>query len=270
MRTGHDKGKNVSEPSKTDRATPLPAARQSDRQATKDLFLRYVPPALSRHVLPLLPGTSPFGEMILQRQAIFIHVPKAAGSSIKTELYGKPLYGHRRIAEFFAYDPNKAARFFKFGFVRNPWDRLLSAHTFLMQGKGTNARDDRFAAEMLRPVGDFSDFVKALDVPRYRSAVLRYDHFRPQVDWICRPGQRDHALDFLGRFERIETDMAELRAKIGLPAQPLPHARPSRHSPFRDAYDTQTREIVAGIYAVDIALLGYAFDSDDTDVRPGS
>lgn len=231
----------------------------SARESAKDLFYSHVPPAVARHLLPVLPGGSPYGEKILETEAIFVHVPKAAGSSIKTELYGAPLYGHRRIVEFYAYDPVRAAAFFKFGFVRNPWDRLLSAWTYLVQGEGTNRRDRAFAREHLSPLGDFTAFVTALDAPRRARRVLRYDHFRSQAHWICLPGQSGHALDFLGRFERMEDDMAALRAQLGLPPRAATRIRGSDHPPYRDAYTERTRGIVADLYAEDIRLLGYAF-----------
>lgn len=136
------------------------------KSTLKEMVLTGLPPALSNLVLPrLMPGGNPFREGILDSRVIFIHVPKAAGSSVKTELYGRPQYGHRRIAEFQAYDRRKTAEFFKFAFVRNPWDRLLSAHAYLTGGEGTSGRDRRFAAEMLAPKGAFEGFVTALDDP---------------------------------------------------------------------------------------------------------
>lgn len=226
----------------------------------KDILLAGVPPAVLNQVLPrVVPGRTPFSAQILERRVIFIHVPKAAGSSLKTEIYGAPGGGHRRIAEFAAYDRARTRDFFKCAFVRNPWDRLLSAYAYLQQGAGTSGRDNRFAREHLAQMADFQSFVRALETPAYAREVMRYDHFRTQCHWICMPGATGHALDFLGRFETLEADLARLRETLDLPSQEMPKVRPSQHSPYREAYDDRNRDIVARLYAQDIALLGYTF-----------
>lgn len=228
---------------------------------TKDVFFATVPPMAARHVLPKLPGNSPFTSAIVERQVIFIHVPKAAGSSVKTALYGNSAGGHRRIAEFYAYDPDRAAAFFKFGFVRNPWSRLLSAYSYLTQGKGTSGRDRRFTRDFLSGHDNFASFVEALEEPRYRRVIQSYDHFRPQVHWLCRPRRRQHAMDFLGRFETLATDLTELEALLSLKLQSGEHLRSSNHEDYREAYSIRTRSIVEDVYARDIAVFGYRFAS---------
>lgn len=229
----------------------------------KDLLYLHAPPSVTRRILPLAErlriAASPFQEKVLETQTIFIHVPKAAGSSVKSEIYGAPLYGHRRIAEFYGFDPAHAAAFFKFAFVRNPWDRLLSAYAYLLQGQGTTARDRRFVESHLKPAGDFVRFVTALEDRRYRRAVMSYDHFSPQTQWVCLPGQRAHAMDFLGRFECMEADMAEVRFRLGFPTVSLERLRPSDHRDYREAYTRRTREIVGEVYAADVTLFGYGF-----------
>lgn len=233
---------------------------QQMKSVLKQIVLTRVPPALSNLLLPrLAPSGNPFHEGILESRVIFIHVPKAAGSSVKTELYGSPRYGHRQIAEFRAYDRRKTAAFFKFAFVRNPWDRLLSAHAYLTEGEGANSRDRRFARQILAPKGDFQGFVHALENPAYARQVMAYDHFRPQGDWICLPGQSSHAMDFLGRFERFEDDMAVVRNKLGRPARAAERVRLSKHGDWQAAYTPRMRDIAARLYAADIALLGYPF-----------
>jgi hypothetical protein len=226
----------------------------------KNLFFRIVPPSFVKMIRGK-GGTipSPFEEGILRNQAIFIHVPKAAGSSIIIQLYGKSMYGHRRIGEFYADDPEKAAAFFKFSFVRNPWDRMLSAFSYLHQENGSTVYDRDFSRKFLKPHADFNAFMLALEDLDYRAAVMKYIHFRPQARWICLPGEKTHAMDFLGRFETMEQDLAIVRERLGREAKPLAQVRPSKHLPYRDAYTDKTRRLIEEIYAEDIALLNYAF-----------
>lgn len=226
----------------------------------KNTFYAAIPTQVSRHLLPILPGQSPFTPRILQRRAIFIHVPKAAGTSVKISLYGAEEGGHRRIAEYFGYDPALARSFFKFGFVRNPWARLLSAYSYLLQGTGTTSRDRRFTTAFLADKGDFTAFVKALEDKRYRRIVQCYDHFQPQVYWVCEPGKQRHALDFLGRYESLASDLAELNERFSLGLETGPRLRGSVHGDYRDAYIGTTRSIVEDIYSRDIVAFGYRFE----------
>ncbi|MAS43496.1 MAG: hypothetical protein CML46_16855 [Rhodobacteraceae bacterium] len=236
--------------------------REILKSRVKEGLYAALPLSVTGGILRLaMPGGSPMLPEIVAREAIFIHVPKAAGTSVKTELYGRPLGGRRRIAEFMAYAPERTRAFAKLCFVRNPWDRLLSAHAYLTQGKGASGRDRRFAAQILAPKGDFEGFVTAIGADRaFRHAVMSYDHFRPQWWWTCLPGAETHAMDFVGRFETFEADMARLRATLGLPEKAASErSRASGHAPYREAYDTRMRDIVAGLYARDAALFDYTF-----------
>ena len=233
----------------------------------------------------LRPGAGdPFVAKDDQTRSIFIHVPKAAGTSLKALIYGiEPAIaeaaqgerdqeiwrrhqasglwprGHRRIAEYYMADPERAVAYLKFAFVRNPWDRLLSAYTYLSRSPDRTPDDMAFAAEYLDRYADFEQFVLALRNPMLRMIMRDRLHFRPQCSYICLPHQEGHAMDFLGRFERLPEDTAALLEKLGRPASDLPHVRASTRRDYRDAYSTPMREIAAQLYARDIALLDYAF-----------
>lgn len=236
-------------------------ASMQRREKIKDIFFATTPISVARHLLPILPLSSPYVPGIRDRRAIFVHIPKAAGTSVKRELYRTGSSGgHRRLVEFHAFDPAAAEAYFKFSFVRNPWDRLLSAFSYLVQGKNTNARDQQFAKAYLQDHNTFQDFVLKLQDTRYRREVMAYDHFRTQSHWICMPGKPDHGLDFLGRFETFDQDWATVKSKIGLTdAEPPQHHRKSDHPDYRTSYTDAGKEIVARIYAEDIALSDYRF-----------
>ena len=69
---------------------------------------------------------------------VFIHIPKTGGSSIETLFLGKPqrrwapeinhYFQHATAAELRNRLMNRDNfdRYFKFAFVRNPWDRIVS------------------------------------------------------------------------------------------------------------------------------------------------
>src|SRR5258707_7699115 len=81
-------------------------------------------------------------------RCIFIHIPKTAGTSLSQALFGR----HSRHIPYIEYEkgnPRKFRQYFKFTFVRNPWDRLVSTYFFLKQG-GLAPADPRWADQQLR------------------------------------------------------------------------------------------------------------------------
>ena len=224
-------------------------------------FAEYlVPQGVKRAFLPMIfPRKNPFREENDRHQAIFVHVPKTAGSSI-TQVFSGAAARNFPLSRYAAYDPVRTARFFKFCFVRNPWDRLFSAYSYLTSGKGDPAAlDARWARRNLAEYQDFGAFVQALARPLVRLRVMSYTHFIPQYRWITVPGCPALRIDHIGRFETLNTDFAVIAERLGLDAK-LNRIRVSGHPPYQHAYSAETREIVSRIYARDIALFGYSFN----------
>ena len=71
-------------------------------------------------------------------------------------------------------------------------------------------------------------------------------------------------LDFVGRLEAVEDDLARLVKLADLnPVGPLTRVNTSkRRRDWRSYYDDETAAIVETAYAADIRLLGYAFDPE--------
>lgn len=195
------------------------------------------------------------------RHAIFVHVPKTAGTSVCRALFDvKPR--HAPLARFLAIDPDRFARYFKFGFVRNPWDRLFSAYSFL---SGTPRRQFRTVVErqwVQRRLGatpTFEQFVLSLEDRRRREAFFSRKHFRPQRDWLRVPGHPDAGCDFIGRFESLAEDFEVVCRRLGV-APSLPALRQTAHAPYREVYSRDMIVRVGEWYAEDISLYGYRFD----------
>lgn len=70
-----------------------------------------------------------------ESKSIFVHIPKCAGVSINKSLYGNLAGGHTTFDEYIIiFEPKCIENYFKFTFVRNPWDRVVSAYFFLQKG----------------------------------------------------------------------------------------------------------------------------------------
>ena len=90
-------------------------------------------------------------------------------------------------------------RYFKFSFVRNPWDRVVSELFW------TNSMRKR------KPDLKFEDFVKSIS----QNPSLRT---RPQVFYL--KGGSEIDMDYIGRFESLRNDWLEICDIINLPLYP--------------------------------------------------
>jgi hypothetical protein len=185
-------------------------------------------------------------------RAIFVHIPKTAGSSVAQALFG----GSRHVP-YFEYErinPRKFKRFFKFAFVRNPWDRVVSTYFFLKKG-GVNEMDRRFAAENFAGYDNFASFVEGWLNERN---IWSWIHFKPQHHFICDANLRVR-MDFVGRTETIDADFLHICQRLGVPAE-LTWTNRGDHRPYSEYYTEDLRERVAAVYAEDIVTFGYQFD----------
>jgi hypothetical protein len=189
-------------------------------------------------------------------RCIFVHIPKTAGISVSQALFGNYSGGHRDIRWYQGhYRPATFRRYFKFSFVRNPWDRLYSAYRFLQQG-GFHEADATWFRENIGRFASFSEFVAGwLSEENVRYGSI---HFRPQVDFL-RDREGRLGVDFLGRYESLARDFEVIKREIGSNAT-LPHlnATPSRDHHL-DQYTRETAAVVERVYQADIEAFGYTF-----------
>ena len=206
-------------------------------------------------------------------RCIFVEVPKTGSTSVRAIL-GKPWKPHldlwqiknhmenywthvggrtNRVLEIFYLALPKQRRsnagrkqfetYFKFGFVRNPWDRIVSLY-------------ERKEVGQLRDKMTFEQFV---DWIQYSSATcIHSSPHRYQLDWFV-----DHngnvLADFIGKFERLDEDWAFLATKLGID-EALPHWRANpRERHYTEYYDARTREVIANKFRIDIERFGYDF-----------
>lgn len=179
-----------------------------------------------------------------ERKFIFVHVPKTGGNSVKKAL-GMIGHEHKRFSLCVKTNPE----YFTFAFTRNPWDRCVSAFTYL-EGGGMN-KGDRDGYERYIHGLTFREFLfKYKDRP-----CITQHHFRPQNNIL------DGDLDFIGKVENMQEDFDTICDKIGITRQTLPRKNTTKHKHYTEFYDDETREIVAKLYAKDIERFGYEFEN---------
>jgi sulfotransferase famil protein len=204
------------------------------------------------------------------RNFVFVHVYKTAGTSI-TEIL-KP-YGDvaprldarlrrcRWISEsglhignfhFFCnhasaaeirveLGANRFDTMFSFGFVRNPWSRLVSLYHYKCATTHCSAR--RFDMR-------FDDWI----------AQLAHDQPRipPQTRFLF-SSEGKQLVSYIGRVEKLPEDLDYIGDKIGVSFTSLRHLNATQHGHYRDYYDPRTEQIVRRLFAPDIERFGYAF-----------
>ncbi len=204
-------------------------------------------------------------------QFLFIHIPKTAGTSIRVSLspyafHPETLLENRVLSSVGInvnhIGPWKRKRFrphctaltvqrnlpadvfdnlFKFVFVRNPWDLLVSLYNFIPSRP--KHRYSKYVASL-----SFSDFVNEWT---QRPEIL-------QSRWI-QDHRQELIVDYVGFFENIPHDFEVVCTRIGVDA-PLPRNNRSVHADYRDLYSDRLKDLVATRLARDIDFLGYDFD----------
>jgi hypothetical protein len=190
-------------------------------------------------------------------RSIFVHIQKTAGSSIEGALWtadpaieshlrdGRRHQFAREVRATLA--PEVWRDYFKFAFVRNPWDRLVSWYAMCKRNPGSN----KFSAYVNAVAPTFEDFVtKATTGMGVRTTCNQLDYVSDDDGAVI--------VDFVGRYERLDEDFAVVRERLRLP-QGLPHLNQTPHGEYRGYYSAASRDIVARRFARDIAHFGYEF-----------
>jgi hypothetical protein len=222
---------------------------------------------------------------------LYIHIPKTAGQSIESVFLeragipwqqreqfllrensdkrkGPPRLAHLTANEYLELNyltQQKFDQLYRFTFVRNPWDRLVSEYLY---------KKHSFS---------FKDFIfkhfPAEGVDDYQKHNGIYRHVMPQYKFIYNK-QGESMVDYIGKFENIENDFSSLTKNICGTALTLPH-RNKTNSPriaerfkryiglpkpqklknhYSKYYDAETRDWVAEFYKKDIELFNYHFE----------
>ncbi|MCP3982179.1 MAG: sulfotransferase family protein [bacterium] len=198
---------------------------------------------------------------------VFVHVQKTAGSSIRRALLPyaldyprtrayKLLTRSRIIRNWRRYafrhhaplrDAERilpAERFsgmFKFGFVRNPWDRLVSWYSFYRQ------RPHHKRHDLVHRLGSFEAYVE-FEIRRDKTSQFR----------MLADSSGGVNLDFVGHFESLHDDFAEVCRRLDVEAE-LPVHNLTRHDSYRNYYTDELAERVAEHWRKDVETFGYEF-----------
>lgn len=212
-------------------------------------------------------------------KCIFIHIPKTGGSSIQqalidsdssfepfTEKYilknNLPPHsnGYNGINKWdIKHTParfikNEYDNYFKFCFVRNPWDLVVSTYFWWIQKTKLDIR--KIQGKILEKLG-FNDFVYSF----YTDYINEIHHQGlGQTYWITHNDNSSSCIDFVGRFENINNDFLKVCDTLGIIPQKLKHKNKSTHNDYRHYYDNDAQNIIYNKFYVDINNFNYSFN----------
>jgi hypothetical protein len=165
---------------------------------------------------------------------VFVHVPKAAGTSVTNALskfttyqdleiggthFGEQIQpAYKKRFGLGKHTPASGIRsvigqkvwdeMFTFSIVRNPYDRVISTYKFLNKWKGT---PEAFKKKLckFKDINDYilSDIWEVSDGPDYI--------FKPQTFWLTDVNDRNKVMvDFVGKLETLDQDLAKIMSQI--------------------------------------------------------
>ena len=215
---------------------------------------------------------------------IFIHIYKTAGTSVmdvflpycrlvdrmayefrvSRKLFG--MIGHSMgwdddgMKQFTGYHQHATANeirmkmgsdifdpYFKFTFVRNPFDFLVSLYFYIAQSK--NHRFHKQVVDM-----GFSEFLNWYTMRRPQR----------QLDFVVEPQSNHLLVNYIGRFETLEKDVAVIQEKLVIKSKSnITHRNPSRNRKgrdYREYYDEKDRSLVENYFHMDLTQFGYDFN----------
>ena len=201
------------------------------------------------------------------KKFLFVHIFKTAGTSI-TDSFARFCYrpGSSRPSNWMAFlstnwkkihripikkhatalqiraamDREIYDSFFKFSFVRNPWDWQVSLYHYILD------HPENCGHEETKKMGGFRNFVFSREKLTFTQTSCLVDE------------SGNLLVDFVGKFENLDQDFQSICHKVGISAS-LPHINKSKRTDYQDYYDAETRDLTARLYAEDIERFGYTF-----------
>jgi hypothetical protein len=189
---------------------------------------------------------------------VFIHIPKAAGTSINDALYGQ-FMGHVRAADIRRCGSPRLKALPSFAVTRNPWDRLVSAYRFATAGRGTGGRIQAGVRDPQQyRIPEFESFQRFVtDWLCHRDPARLDPIFQPQHLYVAGGGSL--LVDHLGRLDDLGPTLDFIERHLG--SRPsIERSNLSGNSvDYRDFYTPALTRTVAEIYRTDVDLFGYRF-----------
>ena len=180
--------------------------------------------------------------------AIFIHVPKVAGTSISYALYGKTL-GHYRALDIQKKFPLLYENSYTFGFVRDPMERLYSAYNFAKKGQTESMGVVNPAQYCTPEFESFESFV--LGWLKDKDVNALDNIFKEQSYYLC-DNNRNIIVDDFYFLDNLDSNIGKVSKKLGKNLDVIKKNVSNKNGYCKkDLYSKEMEEIAMNIYKKD-------------------
>ncbi len=132
--------------------------------------------------------------------------------------------------------------YFKFAFVRNPLSWEVSYYHFITQKRNNHPQQ-----EVIRNLGSFEAFIDW--------AAENEMEKHSQKQFIYQSGKK--IVDFVGKYERLNEDLQQVKSILGLPDFEMQHINKSLHDDYKQYYTPRMEAIVRDKLKEDFELFNY-------------
>ena len=211
---------------------------------------------------------------------LFVHIPKTAGTSVEEALFHYQAFEyhtspHNITQQYKDFLPRELFdSMFKFCFVRNPWDLMVSSYKYWVRNNHIKMTfeewilwryDGGVIGDMIDRIDDDPNTDTQLQYSEKfsRLTVAFYMNRTPQsLFFLDESG--NYLVDFIGRFESIQEDFDFIVNTLKLQDAYLPHTNttfnPDDPKDYKSWYTDKTKKIVGDRFSLDIELFGYTFE----------
>lgn len=180
---------------------------------------------------------------------LFIHPPKTGGCSLMRLLCPWERVLHYSLRHYEARsDWPMLGRLLSVGNIRNPWDRLVSAWSFLRES-------GRIGEAMT--FGDYVRWHEQNPEPLRLESNKDWLQPGPAVEWLRGSGC-EVGVDYVCCVGTYDDDFGRISPLFG--GATLERLNVSSHEDYRCYYEAKTADAVGRIYRGDLDVFGFTFD----------
>jgi hypothetical protein len=201
-----------------------------------------------------------------QNKYIFVHIPKTAGTSITHALQEAQFPYNSKGTRFRCKKHTPALTLkkhigflawkthFKFAFVRNPWDLMVSSYCWWLN-KGRQF--DESIAQKAKQVEKFDNFKQFLLSDLGKTHINEIEA-QDLSHWICDENGKI-IVDFVGKVENLEQDLEYIFRQLGTSCPKLKKKNASQRNDYRKYYDRETKTLIEKRFKWTIENFNYQF-----------
>lgn len=189
-------------------------------------------------------------------EVAMVRIPKTGSTSIVHGLLG----GLSNVIEVsYGHFPDAWLNLYSFGFVRNPFDRLVSCLCMFQTFDASNEAETQFRSTIT-----LDTIMDVIEDPNVPICAHKSDTYMPKLKLhalpMTHPFLNLHKAKDIYRFEQFAEEFIRLAQKLNLPAGQVPHQRKTeKRDEYRKYYSDAQRKRAESVFANDLREFKYTY-----------